>query len=314
MRKSAAMFISRIPIVLMFPAIALTLFTCNAQSWLYPETIINNTPRVSTAKDSGSAFMRSLEVWGEAGQYVAARDDNHRWNVTLGGAAELYGDGKWSAFFETNMHLVVDPNNNLSFNPRAFIWEEGLFAGYTHDIHRIYIGYSHRCKHDVDNYELLQTTGRVESRSLIYGSGVVRWTRSAYEANSIRIVPLAEAHLYLLLQDQRFPVAARAVSPNVEMLQGAFRCRLEAEYPLQSGVSVSAVGDIRATMLGASSNERFSRIQEIWLEPALELAVSFKGAAGALQVFGRYVYQEDDFIAPQPRPARLFCAGVRLKP
>lgn len=284
-----------------------------AQSHLYPETIVTYNPLTADSRGTENVFLRTMDVWGEFGQYAGLRDDNHRWGIALGGTAELYGGRNWNVLFETNMHLAVDPNNNISFNPRAFFWEEGIFTGYQQGVNSFYLGYAHRCKHDVDNNELYNVTGREESRALIYGSAVFRWLREQYTIGDVALRPLAEAHYYFVLQDQRFPVQTRILRPTLEALQAALRVRLDAEILLSGDVSLHATGDVRITTLGAAPTERLSSVDDVWVEPALEAAVRFHGAAGAMEFFARYMYQEDDMISPVPRSAELLLVGVRLR-
>jgi hypothetical protein len=285
-----------------------------AQSWLYPETIVNFDPLLEGKNSGREGMLREMFFWGEFGQFVAARDEDHRWLITVGGAAELYGTPSWNVLFETYAHLNVDPDNNISFNPRALIWEEALFFGYKHGMNSLYIGYAHRCKHDVDNFELYQVSGREESRALIFGSAVLRWVRKKYLISAIQFRQSAEAHVYVFLQDQRFPVASRSNLPNIENMQTAFRFSMDASTPCSEDMSVALRADIRITTLGKDPAHRFSSLHDVWVEPALEAAWILHGIAGDLQIFGRYVYQEDSFITPQAKSAELFALGIRITP
>ncbi len=284
-----------------------------SQTWLYPETIQPTIPLLNDVRKNEEGFLSSLALWGEFGQYVVARDINHRWVVSLGGNMELFRSGMWDINFETNIHLVVDPNNNITFNPRAFIWEEGIVLGVKNGAQVWSFGYLHRCKHDVDNLELLRTSNREEERALIYGSIFARWTRKPLRFIGWDIEPLVAAHVYVIVQDQRFPIFTRKLAPSVQSFQGALRARCTASKTLARTYRTGATIDIRVTSLGPrNAAGRFSSVARIQVNPAGELFWDFLGKAAALRVFLRYTYDPDNFISPQPQSSSLMALGVRL--
>jgi len=297
-------------------AVILTAMSCTgpvqAQSWLYPETLVDLTPFDDSSRSEKTAFLKGMKVWGEFGQYLLERDDDHRWNVTIGGMVELYGSLDWSLFFETHIHLLADPNNEISFNPRAFMWEEGLLFGTRSGGHVFEFGYLHRCKHDVDNLELLETTGREESRSLMYGSITGRWRYRGPDSDTWTVKPLLEAHVYVKLQDQRFPLSARGIEPDIEAMIAALRLKCTVSRKIGEGYFAGITGDIRLSAFGFSGNQRFSSPHKIQTEPAGEVFLDISGEAAILRLFGRYVYLPDSFIRPVPVSSSLFLFGFRI--
>jgi len=284
-----------------------------AQTWLYPETIQPSIPLLHDVARDEEGFLSAMNFWGEFGQYIIERDIDHRWVVSLGGNAELFRSGTWDLAFETNVHLVVDPNNNISFNPRAFIWEEGIVLGLRRGEQVWSFGYLHRCKHDVDNLELLRTSNREEERALIYGSAFARWTRKTVRFHGWDVQPLAAAHVYILVQDQRFPVFTRKLAPSVQSFQGALRTRLTVSKTFFRVYRVGMTADIRLTSLGPTEkSKRFSSVERIQVNSASELFWDFIGREAALRIFLRYTYDPDNFISPQPRSSRLIALGLRL--
>lgn len=285
-----------------------------SQHWLYPESIHHFNFLSDSGRKETTDFLPAISFWGEAGMYALQRDENHRWDVTVGGTIDLLGNNRWNLIFETNLHLIVDPNNNISFNPRGFVWTEGLLFGMKSDENYFQIGYQHRCKHDVDNLELLYTTQREESRSLIYGSGIARWERNAISIFGLRFLPLAEVHAYLLVQDQRFPRSTRTIEPTLESLSGAIRLRPALELPLSIRSRVGLVPDVRFTTFSDSPDSRFGSIKKILTDPAIEIFYELDGAKAAMRFFARYCYQSDDFIPPIPQSTKLIAFGVRIFP
>jgi len=258
--------------------------------------------------------MGCHHFWAEGGIYTVARDDRHRWNATVGGAVELLGANAWNFVFETNLHLAVDPNNNMSFNPRALVWEEGLLLGRRFGSNIWHIGVQQRCKHDIDNVEVLRVTGREEERALIYSSAMLRWERTSFRISGIDFSPTVETHFYIFLQDQRFPVQTRSIGASVESYIGAVRFQLSASRRLSPMAAAGAAIDLRSTALGPSGSRRFSALHAIRNDWSAEAWLEAIGSAASLRLFLRYVEQPDDFITPVPQAASLLCIGFRVSP
>ncbi|MBL0174901.1 MAG: hypothetical protein IPP94_06510 [Ignavibacteria bacterium] len=285
-----------------------------AQSWLYPETLADLSPLLSADRPEGLRFLPSTRFWGETGHYIAGRDENHRWHEAIGGAIELVGARDWSVWFESSVLLAIDPNNNIAFNPRAFFWEEGLMLGLRSGADVWSFGFRQRCKHDIDNIELLRATGVEQQRSIIYGGLVARWERDPMRVAPVTLRPLAEANLVLLTEDQRFPVATRVVGPSVNAFLGALRLRVTGDLPLAADVRCGLTADARFTLLGPWPGTRFSGVHALRSEPALEGFVAIDGSAATFAVFARAAVLDDDFISTPPRSAKLLALGIRILP
>lgn len=283
----------------------------HAQNWLYPETIAEYNPLRSNDRSDSLRLLPDVAFWGQVGMFAIARDRDHRWDVTLGGTVDLIGTHRWDLVFETNLHLLVDPNNNIAFNPRAFAWTEGLLVGFRRGAQLWQFGYQHRCKHDVDNLELLYTEGREESRTLIYGSIMARWQRIQSRFDAWRFDPLAEIHFYITRQDQRFPYETRELLPSLERIFFAARARITSRIAVSNTISIGATLDARATAYNRNSTARFS-IGHVALDPTAELFAEFDGVAGKLYVFSRASHMPDDFVPPVPKRARLIEFGIRI--
>jgi hypothetical protein len=305
------MHLSRIPLILFLAFLACP--RCFAQSWLYPESIQPMTLLASGTAEDAIAFLPRIAFWGEAGLYVFDTDRDHRWDVTIGGTSQLLRGRDWELIHETSVHLAVDPNNNIAFNPRAFMWETGLLFGYRTDAAVWQFGYQHRCKHDVDNVELLATTGVEEQRALIYGSAVARWRHHAISIEDWTLDPLLEAHVYLPRQDQRFPEWTRSIHPLVTAFLGAVRTRQSISRAIGEHVSAGLLADLRLTLIGSGSGRRFSSVEALRFEPAVEAFLDLRGG-DTMRLFLRYVHEPDDFIPPVPRATHLVAVGIRLFP
>jgi len=300
------------PVSLVLCAAMLMPAFCTAQSWLYPESIHPITPLMDTTAVRGFAFFPALQFWGEAAWYAYDSDKDHRWDITIGGTSQLLRGVDWDVIHETSVHLAVNPGNNIGFNPRAFMWETGILVGVVSGRTVWQFGYQHRCKHDVDNVEILRTTGREEERALMYGSAVARWRHQPLSLLGGMLEPLAEAHFYIPRQDQRFPEWTRTLHPLMTSFIGALRTRQSLSLMIGGTVRVGMLADLRATLLGSSDGKRFSSLDRVRVEPAAECFADVAGTGGTLRAFIRYAYLPDDFIPPIPRSTHLVAAGIRL--
>ena len=283
-----------------------------AQTWIHPETVIPF--RHSGGGGDSVVFLGSTQFGGEAAR-VFGKNEDHRWIVMIGGAVELVRQDNVRLLFESAIALVADPGNNIGFNPRALFWEEGILIGLRGGNTDWQFGLQHRCKHDIDNIELLRVTGREEERALIYSSLMLRWQHDGITLGGITIQPLAEAHAYVFVQDQRFPVSARTAAPNVEDHRAASRVRLDISAPIVSTMRVGVLLDARGTLRRAASGESGTTHLEVAADAALaEVYTEIRGSAAALRLFLRAAHLPDTFIRPVPRGATLYSVGVRIVP
>lgn len=131
----------------------------------------------TTVGSEGFILLPATRLYGEFGRYSNGSGDDHRWNAKTGGYLEFARwDSSWSIGLVGTMEVVMDPLNDISFNPRAIFWEEGLLASARLTSgSALQFGYVHRCKHDIDNLEIYTARGELEQRTLIYSGLTTRY-------------------------------------------------------------------------------------------------------------------------------------------
>ena len=285
----------------------------NAQLWTYPETLLG-TPRAFERARGDSVELLSWSAFsGEASGFIGNEDETHRWCASVGGSVELLGGARWNLVFESAISLIADPGNNIGFNPRALFWEEGILFGLRNGADVWQFGLQHRCKHDIDNIELLRVTGREEERALIYSSLVARWSRDAFIWSGVDIEPMAELHGYVFVQDQRFPVSTRELLPGVEDNLGAARLRIEASVPLLLRIRAGILLDARSTVRMEHHRSTEDADLAVLIDVvAVELYIEAQGQAAGLRGFLRYARLSDTYIPPFPSGASLVSLGFRI--
>jgi hypothetical protein len=220
-----------------------------------------------------------------------------------------------------SMEVVVDPNNDIAFNPRAIFWEEGLMGGVRlgHDL-ALQAGYIHRCKHDIDNSEIAEHQGRREQRTLIYSGVITRLlVREIALSRGDWHVTASGAlrnDLFLHLLDDRLYSETRGIGRDIESMIDALSlpARVDAG-PTGARWRLHASASVMATAFGAEPGfgERFADVTIIGAAPFLELGLDlFNPAGSTFTLFARGEWQRDAGIGSVPVPASLAMIGVRL--
>lgn len=269
---------------------------------------------------SGITWLNGARMHAEFSRHTPG-DDDHRWNARLGGVAELV---RWDSSADISlvgtMEIVVDPHNDIAFNPRAIFWEEGVLAGFrlAKDL-ALQAGYVHRCKHDIDNLEIT-ARGRREQRTLIYSGLLVRLLarRRAIVDDRWRVSVAGSLRndLFLHLLDDRFASETRAIGRDVETLIDALSLtgRVEAG-PRDASWRAQATVSFMASAFGAERGftERFTRPVVLGTFPFVEIGVDvFNERGAAFSLFGRAESHRDAGVSSIPTASSTFAIGVRI--
>ncbi|HVK38079.1 MAG TPA: hypothetical protein VNA88_06085, partial [Candidatus Kapabacteria bacterium] len=94
-----------------------------------PDRHVQLDPLADHALDTlGTTWLNGARLYAEFARNTPG-DADHRWVARTGGVAELVRwDSSASLMIVGTMEVVIDPNNDITFNPRAIFWEEGLMA------------------------------------------------------------------------------------------------------------------------------------------------------------------------------------------
>jgi hypothetical protein len=293
-----------------------------AHAQILPDRFVVLDPLADHSLDtSGFTWLNDARLHAEFIRY-AGGDADHRWNAKTGGVVEaLRWDSTADIGIVGTMEVVVDPNNDITFNPRAIIWEEGVLAGFAlgHDI-ALQAGYIHRCKHDIDNLEIL-ARGRSEQRTLIYSGIITRLVvrRIGLTSGSWDVVASGNVRndLFLHLLDDRLDAATRGAGDSYEAMIDALSlaARIDAS-PGGARWRLYAMAGVMATAQGAASGftERFADVTLLGSVPYLELGIDlFNPRGSAFCLFLRGEWQRDAQIRSVPTTAHLFGIGVRIE-
>ena len=281
-----------------------------------PDRIVVFDPLAdTTVPRSGTNALTGTRLTAEFGRYSDGSGEQHRWNGKLGGYAEMVRwDSTWSIAIAGTLEVVMDPLNDIAFNPRAIFWEEGVMisrrAPWSDGA--IIAGYMHRCKHDIDNHEATLTAERPEQRTLIYSGPFVRLLARPRPVTSsgspveVRLGASLRFDYFVHTLDDRWNNEALAGRPNAEELVAASNASVRLE--------VSPFGGSPAFHLQAGGMLTISDEEEMVVRgavPFAELGVDLLGSGSSFTFFVRGEWQDDGGILTLPTPASLLLFGVR---
>ena len=286
-----------------------------------PDRVVILDPLGDPTRDTaGYTWLNGAHMYAEFSRYLPG-DSNHRWSARLGGVAELV---RWDSSADISiigtMEIVMDPLNDISFNPRAIFWEEGLVAGFRlGDGIGLQAGYVHRCKHDIDNLEIT-LRGRREQRTLIY-SGLL--TRVLFRRRPIvdgawrvDVSGAVRNDFFMHLLDDRIDIETRGRGNDIEALVDALNIvgRIEAR-PRDARWRLQASANFMASVFGATPgfSERFSNAVVLGSLPYVELGFALVNPRGStFAIFVRNESYRDGGVASIPEAANITMLGVRI--
>lgn len=294
----------------------------SSDSQILPDRTTHIDPLADTSVASGSfQALPSTGLVGEFGRYTDGSGNDHRWNAKSGGYIELFRtSGRVSVGIHGLMEVVMDPLNDIAFNPRAIFWEEGLFVATDAPWSEgsIQFGYTHRCKHDIDNLEVERARGEAHQRTLIYSGPFVRGLRRPSEVGTVFGRPLTlggsiRGDLYLhKLDDRTFAERAFIGGRSIEDLIGstAITGRIGIE-PVTGLLDLHLAGGIQVSLYGDGDFIAGGLEQSVlWGEFGLELD---RPGGSALGLYIRAESQADAGIGALPASADLLLIGLRAR-
>lgn len=273
-----------------------------AQLFTQRTNFIRNVKDTTTIGEAFGSTSYSIEF----ARGFNSLGDEQAWNGKFFGAVDLY---RWNSTAVLrglfSSELSCNPHNDISFNPRAIIWEQAIAM----HIGGLSFALQHRCKHDVDNSD--STHGdtpsiySVKKRVLINTGASVTWVqRKVSSSLSIDYAVRGEAYLYN--SDYRFPAndSGRSYKDIRGSVMGAMRC----DYQLALLHSVFARAWGSAIAFGASTNTTSG----FEINARVEGGYHLRGKQAGMDVFVSWERIFDETAFTIPAPTTCVSVGVRL--
>ncbi|MCB0712872.1 MAG: hypothetical protein KDD67_11130 [Ignavibacteriae bacterium] len=294
----------------------LSFFTLRSQN--LPDRIVTLDPLGDTTVQSdGFTLLPGARLYGEFARYGNGVGATHRWNAKMGGYSEFARwDSSWSISIVGTMEVLVDSTNDIEFNPRAIFWEEGLMiatsAPWSSD-ESIQFGYTHRCKHDIDNVERITSTDKLPQRTLIYSGPFLRILHRPVKLIDGPLDIYAGASLrfdyFVHTLDTRWGVSDAEEELSLEDLVGETTATLRLEGRFSNGwLGLHGSGSYMLSLLSPENDRTYLEAKS----PFAEFGLDFYNPRGAaFTIFTRGEWQRDAGILSTPTPASLLLFGIR---
>lgn len=269
--------------------------------------------RFSTPAE-GFEIMGRLSGWGEISRYIPGlTDDEHNYDVRSGLYVELlrWADS-YDLAFQTDVELVANPDSIIGFNPRAFFWDESLSAGASLGGFVLDGGYTHRCKHDIENLDILYSEGEERSRVMIYDSVFLRGTTvpfrpfECFRTSSV-VIACKVDYFTVIMDDRKWSLAlskSELDKGSAEELVSSAEADLIVTFFKAGHMALRGKSAVVQSILSGGLFE---------YDSLGELSADIDGKGGTLSFYLRYEHQYDICINPYPQEADLIMAGIRVQ-
>jgi len=273
---------------------------------LFPARSFILAPKFRDIKDTtkGAKFLRQNGLWGNLARGFGSTDERFAWSMSFGGIIQFVETENSMFYLQGDADVLSDIYNDISFNPRAIFWTEGLVYGLRLDTtNELHLGYIHRCKHDIDNLDN-QVVGANEERTLIYGSLMGKYIARDFDFINMNTTTSAQLDMYLYKQDYRYPFELTDSGESVTDLN--FSLELSAK------VDIGHFGDVVVywrPQIRIASYNWLKTIQQDWRH---EVGADVKGDDTTMNVFVGYEDLEDDMNRPMPVNSNYVYVGFRF--
>lgn len=284
-----------------------------------PDRIIQLDPLGdTTVADDRFVPLPSTRLYAEFARFTNRSGENHRWDARTGGYLEFARfSGDWSIAVHGTMEVVMDPLNDIEFNPRAIFWEEGLLVSTLGPWPQssLQFGYTHRCKHDIDNYEVFATRGEQQQRTLIYSGPFVRLLHRPVDVarvgdlGRLTLGGAWRADYYVHRLDDRGYTPTPGDSLSIEDLEASSSLSARLGFAFNRSIlGLHLAGALQSSLRSGERPDRGLDLLMSWGEVGLD----FRNPTGmTFSVYLRAEEQRDGAILVSPTPASLLSIGVR---
>ncbi len=274
---------------------------------IFPSRSFILAPRFRVMSDStkGVKFLRQQGIWGNLARAFGSEGDRSATGISLGGFIEFAQWENSSLSLLGDFEVLADSYNDISFNPRAIFWTEGVVYGLRFDQTELQAGYIHRCRHEIDNLDN-NVVGTGESRNLIYGSLMARavW-------RNIFVSPLyshydlwAQLDKYIITSDTRIPNNIPRGNTDIEHLDASFSAGAKAHLDFLGTDIVYARASFNASA--------YNSFKTTTIDSRLELGLEFTGEATGMNIFFGIENLHDDQNRPSPTDSKYTYIGFRF--
>ncbi|MFN8360061.1 MAG: hypothetical protein U0264_09125 [Candidatus Kapaibacterium sp.] len=256
--------------------------------------------------DSTDVLFPIAKFYGQLQRGIGSYNNEMFWNIKLGGLFQFYRFENSSINFLSLHELNATPYNDITFDPSAARWEETL--NYSYQLHRAQytVGYTHRCKHDIDNFDPVDTSSgidvsQLQKRVVILSGPYLEFQNVVPVTSSSELHVLARVDYTPISSDYRYPRTSNAL--NWDDIDGEISLATRYTYTLSNTVGLHTKLWLNTAFfrsIGARSNYR------------VEVAATLHGKSNGAAFFIAHEYMVDDLSGAIPHASEVVYVGFRL--
>ncbi len=259
--------------------------------------------------------------WAEFGKFFPEplTDFNHFWVAKFGAFGEFYRyRNKISIVLFTDIEMIASSNSIIYFDPRAFYWQEGIMFFYREGNVVWNINYAHRCKHDIDNADLVTLYQETRARILIWDSLYLKVIMDRIELfnsenmiSGLYLIPISRFDFYTLSLDEyvwyntfKYPVSHISYRSyswySYDRVAFSVSIGGKLGFVFQKNFEVYLRGYIWLDLMGEKRGfpDRILTINRVVPEHYLEVGISLVGDGFEISLFVENNFKRETGIEP----------------
>ena len=268
------------------------------------------TPETSTG------FLTTHSFLAEVGVGNSAEVQSQAWNGRF-----LLGFNIYS--FTPDDHIVATLSNEITatrtnsvlFNPNTSRWEE--FLGYRKRIglHSFTLGYTHFCKHEIDNFDppfsSPQTIDSLQKRIVIFGGLTGTYFSQLMFSDNATLQYYVKPHYNFVREDYRYTRGLEGVS--LTRLRGTLEVGTRLNIPFNENFLLYFKGWGNVGFVEADATDNKFSQSELLLNGRAELGMIVKGVMNNFEIFLATEYIADDLSFGAFTRGQVPSLGIRIR-
>lgn len=251
--------------------------------------------------------------------------------VSVGNSTEVQSQA-WNGRFSLNFniysftssdHIVATLSkvltgtrtNTVLFNPNTSRWEE--FIGYRKrmGLHSFTIGYTHFCKHEIDNFDppfsSPQTIDSIQKRIVIFGGITGTFFSQLMFSENATLQYYIKPHYNFVREDYRYTRGLEGVS--LTRLRGTFEAGTRLNIPINKNLELYFKGWGNIGFVEANENDSKFPSSEYLFNGRAELGCIGKGVMNNFEIFLASEYIADDLSFGAFTKGHVPSLGIRIR-
>lgn len=266
--------------------------------------------------ESNEGFFTSHSFLAEVGVGNSAEVQSQAWNGRFSLNFNIYS-------FTSNDHIVGTLSNELTgtrtnsvlFNPNTSRWEE--FLGYRKRIglHSFTLGYTHFCKHEIDNFDppfsTPQTIDSMQKRIVIFGGITSSFFSQLMFSNTTTLQYYIKPHYNFVREDYRYTRGLEGVL--LSRLRGNLEVGTRLNIPMNENFELYFKGWGNIGLIEANEMDQKFPTSEFLFNGRAEIGCIGKGVMNNFELFLATEYIADDLSFGAFTNGNVPSIGIRIR-